>query len=934
MCARPHPRYAPSIDGSGDLVGRAAELGGLRALVDGARRGQAGAVLTLGDPGIGKTSLLDATAAHAARAGATAVRIRGYGVETPLAFAALQRLIAPVSAHTAALPPEQRRALQVATGLASGDARPALVGLATLSLLADASRARPLVCVVDDAHHLDAESLAVLGFVARRVSAERLALVVAARDEPAVRQSLAGVEVLPVGGLDAEAAALLLARRLREPVEPAMVEGLVRDTGGNPLALTELGGRWTARRLAAAASADAPVPAGHHLAEHYAAAVRALPRPTRDWLLIAAAESSGDVDVVRAAAHAAGLGVDASAPAEVAGLVEVRDTVTFRHPLLRTAVYGGATDAERRRAHTLLSAETAARGRRAVGAIHAASAARAPDATIAAELAAVADLAGARGGMISRARLLERAASFAADEAERSGYTVSAAEAALVAGAPVLARVLLADLDHGSLDPVQRGRARMVTAWCGMFLADPDAMRTGTTDLLAAADDVHDHDPALEQRALAQALDYTQSTEGIPSGAGLQAFGARLRRGAGVAPGPYSVALDAVASLILDAYEVAVPRLRAAVALLDGLDDATYLELGYFGVTPAIALWEPDVACRLLLRTVRLGREVGALREVDAALWVLSSVEAARTRPRHAAQYLAQAADLRQALGHADAHPLNPAELAGSGAPRAVVQQVADAMRAGGFGGVARMGDGALAARDLASGDWASAFDLLGGLLERPYLQATFSQYPDYVEAAARLGRDTEARAAAAVLDRFARATGARWASGTAARAAALVAGDGRAEEHYLASIAHLDSPGLVGESARSRLLYGEWLRRARRRGDARAQLRLALDVFEQVGSVPFADRARRELRADGDRALAGTADPGAVASSGLPAPGATGLTPQEASVARMAARGATNPEIASALFISPNTVDYHLRKVFRKLGITSRRQLREHPGA
>lgn len=909
---------------SGDLVGRAAELGRLRALVESARQGRAGAVLALGDPGIGKTSLLDAAAEHAARAGALPLRIRGHGVEQPLPFAALQRLIAPVSAHAAALPAEQRRALEVATGLASGDARPALVGLATLSLLAAASRERPVVCVVDDAHHLDAESLAALGFVARRVSAERLALVLAARDEPAVRQSLAGVEVLPVEGLDAEAAAVLVAARLREPVEPAMVEGLVRDTGGNPLALAELGERWTARRLASAAAADAPVPAGHRLAEHYAAAVRDLPRPARDWLLIAAAESSGDVDVVRAAARAAGLGADASAPAEVAGLVEVRDAVAFRHPLLRTAVYGGATDVERRRAHALLSAETAARGRRAVGAIHAAAAATAPDAAVAAELAAVADLAGARGGMISRARLLERAAAFAADECARSGYVVGAAEAALVAGAPVLARVLLADLDRARLDPVLRGRARMVTAWCGMFLSDPDAIRAGTADLLAAADDVHDLAPALEQRALAQALDYTQSTEGIAAGAGLQAFGARLRRGATVAPGPYAVALEAVASLILDSYEDAVPRLRAVVTLLDELDDAAYLELGYFGVTPAIALWEPDVACRLLLRTVRLGREVGALREVDAALWVLSSVETARTRPRRAAQYLAQAADLRQALGHAGEQPPNPAELAGSGAPRAVVQQVTDAVRAGGFDAVARMGDAALAARDLATGDWARAFDLLGGLLERPYLQATFSQYPDYVEAAARLGREEEARAATAVLDRFARATGARWATGTAERAAALVAGDARAEEHYLASVAQLDVPGLAGEAARSRLLYGEWLRRGRRRGDARAQLRLALDVFEQVGSVPFADRARRELAAAGDRVPTGDPDRAA----------ATGLTPQEASVARMAARGATNSEIASALFISTNTVDYHLRKVFRKLGVTSRRQLRELPGS
>jgi DNA-binding CsgD family transcriptional regulator len=388
-----------------------------------------------------------------------------------------------------------------------------------------------------------------------------------------------------------------------------------------------------------------------------------------------------------------------------------------------------------------------------------------------------------------------------------------------------------------------------------------------------------------------------------------------MRAAIEVSEGPYAVALDAISSFILDPYETAVPRLRAAVVMLDELDDAAFLELSYFAVTPAIALWDADAASRLLLRAVRVGRRAGALREVDGALWALSAVELSRTNPGLAGEYLAQAAELRYAVGHVDEQVVSASHLAWVGAPREQVHQIAEGLRAAAFAGVSRMADAALAIRDIADGAYAVAFTQLKALVDAPYLQSGFHQIPELVEAAVRSGNREEAEAAGGLLARLTLATGTPWVRGMSERARALLADGAEAEEHYLESIALLETAGHPGDVARGRLLYGEWLRRARRRGDARAQLRVAQSALDTVGATAFADRARRELRADGDRGRA------TVAADPV-------LTVQERSVARLASQGATNAEIAAVLFISPNTVDYHLRKVFRKLGVSSRRQL------
>ncbi|WP_243074055.1 LuxR family transcriptional regulator [Microbacterium sp. SS28] len=899
------------------ILGRAEELHALRTLIGGARNGRGSALLIQGDPGVGKTTLLEAALGDIGEM--RVVRASGYEIESALAFGALQRLGRPLARYVDEVPAMQRDALRIAAGLSEGTPpQRALVGLGVLSVLARAGDDIPTICVIDDAHHLDDESLEVLGLVARRLSAEAVALVFASRDDQGVARALAGVPRLRLAGLDPESAADVLREAVTGDLEPAIVADVVAYTGGNPLALRDLGAELSVHDLTAAAAGPSPVPLGHRLEEHYAARAAELSRESGLWLLVAAAESTGDASVVRSAAGVLGLPDSASAEAEALRLVEIRDSVRFRHPLVCAAVYSSASDADRRTVHAALERVTSARGLRELAAWHASAACAGTDADVAAELASIADLAGARGGLRSRAHLLARAAELSPDPHARSLWFVVAAEAAIAAGAGVLSRQLLARADRELLDPIGRGRMLVVEAMCTMYLADPTTMRDTVAVLIAAADAFGTVSADLEQKALLLALNSSLTAETRAAGTDLAQLATRMRSAAADAENVYAIELRAVASLALDSYDIALPRLSEAVAMLEALDDDTVLDFSFYIVSPCIATWDCEAASRLLQRTVRIGRERGALREVDGALWVLSAVELSRVNPRLAGEYLAQAAELRRALGYVDEQTVNAAYLAWQGASRTTVEQITHAMDEAGYGGVARMAIGALAIAEIADGEYAAAYDRLWDLVEHPYLQASFHHIPELVEAAVRSGRTTAARAAAARLDAYADATGAPWARGLAARGRALLAEPADAERLYLDSIELLDTPGHRGDAARSRLVYGEWLRRMRRRSDARVQLQAARDAFLDVGATAFAERARRELTAAGERVEDQDTHVG-------------DLTSQETEVARLAAAGSTNADIASVLFISPNTVDYHLRKVFRKLGVSSRKQLAEH---
>ncbi|WP_062462661.1 helix-turn-helix transcriptional regulator [Demequina soli] len=900
-------------------MGREDELESLHALLAGTRNADASALVIHGDPGIGKTTLLESALARST--GLRVLHAPGFAVESALPYSGLQRLGRPLAHLIDGLAAGQARALLIAAGLADGPApERALVGLGMLSLLALAGDEEPTVCVIDDAHRLDRESLEVLGFVARRLSAERVGMVFAARPEESTMRALAGIREIPLAGLDPDAAAALLRAGVDAEIDPGVIAGIVATTGGNPLALTDLGTRWSAEELTAAALAHAPMPVGERLEGHYSRAAGLLPEPTRRWLVVAAAESTGDASAIRGAAATLDLPPDASAPAEHERLVEVRESVRFRHPLVRSAVYASATDADRRAAHAALRAEAVARGRPEVAAWHAAAASGGPDEAVAAELEHVADLAGARGGLESRAHLLARAADLSTSAPGRSRRLVRAAEAAVGGGAATLARQLLAQVDPNALAPRDRGTMRMAEAACIAYLTDVPRMHTVVATFVAAADHFRPVEPALEQAALLQALNSALSTEHGAAGWPLRTLAGRLNEAAVALPGPVASALEAAASLALDDYETAAPLMRAMLARLDAMADDEIAAFAFYAVVPSVGLCDFEAAAILLRRIARACRARGDLRSVDGLYWVLSALELSRNNPRLAADYMGRSVELRRSLGYGDELTVNAALAIWQGLPDDEAAALEDGMRAASFGGVARMAAGARAIREIARGDYARATVRLAALVDDPYLQASHHHVPELVEAAVRSGDQDRARAAAAWLARVARAAPGDWTRAMALRAEALLADDAHAEASYLSSIALLSADGYRGERARGRLLYGEWLRRVRRRADARAQLTQALADLVAVGATAFAERARRELAALG-----------APSGGDIPPPDAGPLSAQEARIARMAAGGATNADIGAALFISANTVDYHLRKVFRKLGVTSRRQLGEH---
>ncbi|KQP71617.1 hypothetical protein ASF40_07685 [Microbacterium sp. Leaf288] len=692
-----------------------------------------------------------------------------------------------------------------------------------------------------------------------------------------------------------------------------MAADYVAYTAGNPLALRELAVEWSAEELTATAISHSPIPIGRRLEQIYARRLRELPEASRQWLLIAAAESSGDIGAVSAAADALGIPTDASADAERIDFVRTRDRIRFRHPLIRSAVYADATGADRRRAHRALGDHARSHGWPEIAAYHAAAAVDRPDDGVAAELASAADTAGARGGMLSRAHLLARAASLSTTVADRSERSVAAAEAALSAGAARLAVQLLDRVDEAALNDVGRGRKLIVEAMSGMFLSHPEGLRGGLGKLIAAADLVSELAPDLSRQTLLLALNSGTVTEEQAVGADIRDLGLRMRA-ASDGEDLTAMLLRAMSAFILDDYVIAAPLLREALdALLDGMGEEP-TGLAFYVTIPCVALWDWHAASELLQRAARVSRTVGALRDVDACLWILSAVEMSRMNPKAAAGYIDQSAELRRALGVIDEQAVNAGLLAWQGTPPAVVEQITHAIHEAGWGGITRMAIGAIAINEIAAGAYEAAFERLSPLVRHPFLQASFHHIPEYIEAAARSGNHSSAHWALAKLESYADVSGSVVARGLRDRSRALLADDQSAEEHYLSAIDALVGDH-DGDGARARLLYGEWLRRVRRRNDARVQLQLAYETFTARGAVTFAERARREIQAAGAQVLSEPKAPDL-------------LTSQEREVALLAARGATNTEIAASMFISPNTVDYHLRKVFRKLQISSRRQL------
>ena len=895
------------------LLGREAEERQIGALLAAARNGRGGSLLLLGDPGMGKSSLLGRAAGHPGVRGLT---VTGYEAESTIPYAALHRLMLPLGPHVRRLSEAHQQALRVAVGAVQG-APPNrfLVGMGVLALVAAASVDTPLVCAVDDAHHLDAESLETLIFVARRLEAESAAMLFAGRDEARLVERAAGVPVLRVAGLHPDAAVSLLQDALPVPIDPSAAAQIATATGGNPLALLDLASELDARRLTESSLADEPLPVGHHLETFYLRRVRHLTPDLQLWLLVAAADSTGNIDLIRSAAKELEVLDVAGEGAELAGLVTLRDAVGFRHPLVRSSVYNGAPGPDRRRVHRALSHAAADLGLVELEAWHASKAALGTDSEVAARLERVADLAGARGGFLSRASVLAQAAALTPHGETKDARLIGAAEAALAAGAVHVSTTLLDDVDMDQVSSPLRGRAIAVRATHALFVGDPSLVH-GTADMLDAAECFHGIDDLAEQAALIRAFEHLLPAERLVEGTTRAELGRRLLEGADLQAGLSSTILTALGAFIVLPYEEAVPLMRRAVDALSQLPPSELM--GYVVVTVALttALWDAAVRRTLLDRAAAAARDAGALQLLDTTLWIMSLAELNGGTPRASGERIAEVRELRRAIGYDAEQVVNGAYLAWSGAPRVQVEAISDAGLAMGFAGVHSAGIAALAVRDLAEGHYRDAHTRLKPHIDEPFLQVTPLELADFVEAAVRAGHVAEAEPHARQLAALAAANGSPWTRALADRCRALVTEHGDPEPLYQASIVALEPTDIDVERGRSHLLYGEWLRRQKRRRDAREQLTAALDLFERSAAPAFADRARSELAATGLKAELATE------------PQILGLTLQELTVARLAASGSTNAEIGATLFISANTVDYHLRKVFQKLGISSRRQL------
>src|SRR5215217_2496959 len=900
------------------LLGRADERELLDRLLENVRAGQSAVLVVRGEAGVGKTALLHYCARQAA--GFRVARIAGVESEMELPFAGLHQLCAPMLGRLGALPEPQQSALGVALGLSSGPAPDRfLVALAALSLLAEVAAERPLLCLVDDAQWLDGASGQVLGFVARRLLAESVAIVFAVRD-PTGERELLGLPELGLGGLPENDARALLATVVPGRLDERGRDRLIAETCGNPLAILELPRGLAATQLPGAFGLAGARALSGRIEESFLRRLEALPEETRRLLLVAAAEPVDDPLLVWRAAERLGIGLSAASAEDTEGLLAIGERVAFLHPLVRSAVYRSASVPERRAVHLTLAQVTDAQVDGDRRAWHLAAAAPAPNEEVALELERSAGRAQARGGLAAAAAFMRRSVALTRDPARRVDRALAAAQASLHAGAFDAALELLATAEAGMPDELQCARVDLLRGQVASATAGTEA----PAQLLKAARRLEPLDPGLARETYLDAWGAALFAGRLASGADLGdvSRAARAAPPPTYHPHPSDLLLDGLAELVTEGRAAAAPALRRAVSAFrrERISVEKGLQWGVLASSAAVELWDFESWDALITRQMELAREAGALAPLSIALNGEGIVVTWRGDFAAAARVIVEADAVTEATGtriapygglllaalrgrEAEAVALIDATVEGATAGgEGLAVQFADWTRAVLYNGIGRYEE-ALAAAERASEAAPELFISAWALTE--LIVATTRTRNE--------GRATDA------LERLAESTSAvdtDWGRGILARSHALLSQGEAAESSYLEAIDRFGRSRLRPELARSHLHYGEWLRREHRRVDAREELRKAHAMLTAIGMDAFAERAGQELVATGEHVRKRSAET------------RDELTAQERHIAQLAREGLSNPEIGARLFLSPRTVEWHLRKVFAKLGIRSRREL------